>query len=1548
MRNGWRPLWGAALVLAAVLAAISPAGAGDLIVDGSTHIVFGAETYGKVEVGPTSGGMVLQGTGTMVIDTSLTLGTLSTYQLYGTAATQLQVGQNETIGTLGASWFNQGTLGGFGGTHSVGWDLVIGKVGLGTFTLESGLLGAGALYVGQDETVGGGLGGGVFLQGTILGFSGNHTVNRDLIVGSLVGAGAFTLCGSGTLNVGQDEKVGGTLGGGAFFQGILNTGVILDFSGNHTVNRDLIIGNLGLGAFTLNGSGVLQVGRDEIVGSTGIGAFITSAGFSSTHTVGRDLIVGNNVALSTFALDGKASSRLEVGQDEYVGKLGLGTFTTSANFAGAHTITRDLILGHTVAVGIGEFTLDGTGTLEVGVGAVGGSEIVGKGGSGKFTTNATFAGSHTISHDLILGSDSTLGIKGTGEFTLNGTATSKLEVGRDEIVGKAGSGTFITSAGFGGTHTIARDLILGSDSGGDGTFTLDGTSPLPVGRDEYVGKAGTGTFITNAAFSSNHTVTRDLILGNDATGVGTFTLNGTAASTLSVGQDEYVGKAGTGTFTQTNGIHTVGGNLTVGATSAGPNTFTLNGGSLTVGTIATPANEYIGDAGTGTFTTNAGFAGTHTVTRDLILGSAATGVGTFTLGGTAASTLSVGRDEYVGKAGTGTFTQTNGIHTVGGNLTVGATSAGPNTFTLNGGSLTVGTKATPANEYIGDAGTGTFSTNAGFAGTHTVTRDLILGNAATGIGTFTLDGTGTLAVTGKEIVGNAGLGAFTQTNGTHTVGGNLTVGATSAAANTFTLNGGTLGVTGNEIVGDAGRGTFTQAAGTTHTVAGNLTLGHDAGSSGTYAKTGGTLDPVDLIVGDAGTGTFTQAAGTTEVTNQLILGNQAPAGHGTFNLNGGDLYAGVGFVPIPTEIIGNAGTGIFNQNGGTNTVTNLTLSAIAGSTGTYNLSGGTLTATTVNLNPGGTFNEAAAGNFLYATTFNQQGGTVGPGTLQNQGIPPLGTGTFNYYSGTFTGSLHNYSRGIVNITPNNLATGGTLNIGGSYTQDAGGLLNVKIFPASAPATDYDKITVGVTATLDGRVQPLLYPLGPSHYRPRGNQDYVIITAPLGANVTGLMTPWPTPALQDSSTLFWDPRHTLPNTFDLYVMRNYTNPGLGLNSNQASVGAMLNGLAVTAPLYSDLDNVLNAIDYLPSVAAVKDAYKQISPEKSAALADIAFAGAKNQMRNLAERITDLRFGTREILSAAGYPGSLNLGFNRASGLMLAYNSSSLSGLLTGTKEALPESRWGLFLEPNVIVGSRNTTVNRTGYDFTTAGFTVGADYRVRDNLLVGLATGYNHTDAGFNDSGGSVQNTSWPITAYAAYLPETFYIYGSLGYTLNLFNLERGITFAGLNRKAKSSPTGNQFNAYGEAGYDLKLKPFVVTPTVSLAYTSFWLEGFTEDGAGALNLKVSSQSADSLQTGVGAKVSVPIKRGDTKIVPQVYATYQHEFSNDTRGLDARLSQGSSTFIWVTDKPKRDFAVVGGNLTVGFSKNLAAQANYNVELGKDKDITHSVNVGMRYQF
>jgi uncharacterized protein with beta-barrel porin domain len=382
---------------------------------------------------------------------------------------------------------------------------------------------------------------------------------------------------------------------------------------------------------------------------------------------------------------------------------------------------------------------------------------------------------------------------------------------------------------------------------------------------------------------------------------------------------------------------------------------------------------------------------------------------------------------------------------------------------------------------------------------------------------------------------------------------------------------------------------------------------------------------------------------------------------------------------------------------------------------------------------------------------------------------------------------------------------------------------------------------------------------------------------------------------------------------------------------------------------DLGTVLNAIDSLTSNGAVANAYQQISPEKAAALSTLAFAGANLQKSTLSRRITDLRFGPGDTGLAAGGLGSFSLNYAQGEGLMVASTATSLTGLLSGQKDSgAMEKPWGVYFDPGLILGAQASSVDQTGFDFTMAGFTAGVDYRVWQDLLLGLNTGYTYTSAGFRGSGGYVHGNTWPLTAYAAYLPKPFYAYGSLGYALNLFNLERDINFGGLDRAANSSTTGNQLNGYGEMGYDLRLRPVVLTPAVNLSYSKLWLNGFTETGAGALNLTVGPQNAQSLQTGVGGKIALPMQRNSVTVTPQAYAFYQHEYSDSSRTLDARLSQAGNGFDFVTDAAHRNFAVVGADVTIATKKNLKVQLDYNAEVGRGNYTAHYVSAGLRWEF
>ncbi|MCX8110596.1 MAG: autotransporter outer membrane beta-barrel domain-containing protein, partial [Syntrophorhabdaceae bacterium] len=367
------------------------------------------------------------------------------------------------------------------------------------------------------------------------------------------------------------------------------------------------------------------------------------------------------------------------------------------------------------------------------------------------------------------------------------------------------------------------------------------------------------------------------------------------------------------------------------------------------------------------------------------------------------------------------------------------------------------------------------------------------------------------------------------------------------------------------------------------------------------------------------------------------------------------------------------------------------------------------------------------------------------------------------------------------------------------------------------------------------------------------------------------------------------------------------------------------------------------------ADVRNAYKQISPEKVGALSTLAFTSTSFQMRQQAQRVSNLRLGSLAGEGLGSSLGAFSLRYSSNQGMMLAYNSGNLTGLqpIQSRTPSASEKPWGLYVYPSLVIGEQQSSVNQTGFKYTAADLTAGIDLRLKDNIVVGLATGYRQADANFYNYGGSVESKTWPVTTYAAYLGNSWYGYGSLGYNLNLFDTTRNISFGGLNRRAKGNTMGHQFNAYAEAGYDFKLKNLIITPMASLAYAGLWVEGYEEDGAGALNLRVGSQKVDSLQTGAGLRVAAPIKSGSVKVVPQAYGSYQHEFANKSRNIIASMSQGDA-FIWRTDAAKENFAVVGGRLDILTGKNLQMGINYNAEVRKGSPTVHSIFAGVRWEF
>jgi len=1080
------------------------------------------------------------------------------------------------------------------------------------------------------------------------------------------------------------------------------------------------------------------------------------------------------------------------------------------------------------------------------------------------------------------------------------------------VVGEFGQGFFIQSQNT-ATPTnviVENDFGLGTNVGGQGSYELLGGNLSA--NYSFVGFAGQGDFIQSGG---RHTVTNELILGYVEGSQGNYELSGPG---ILVTNYTWVGNQGTGIVNQTGGDHEVAEDLVLGLSGGGSGTYDLRGGALEVG-----GDLFVGDGGSGAFTQT---AGTNTVIGHLGVGRGVGGIGTFDVQG---GDLDVG-ELYVGYAGNGTFTQTGGM-LITNNIYLADEDTGRATYHFRGGTLTfrdpaegslnVGRRGiadfhqAPGNNlslgYIfvdSQVGTSTYTQEGGNT---TLNHHLGVGRSLSGRGEYNLqDGTLTMA---DLYLGYEGTGVFNQSGGTATVADTIWMAALATGNATYNLQAGALSATHLHL-GHAGTGLFTQTGGT-HTLTGDLNLATEPASSGTYNLQGGTLTAqnINLFPG----GLFNQTGGT---LNFQQFNHQGGEVQGSLENRGTYTYDSGTF----TGRLINSGTAVFNADftagNGMAHFSDLTVEAgrsltfngqglEIGAGGTITQNGGNLSAGTLFLNTGGRF--IRNGGTLNFTDFNLRGG-IYTGPLENHNNL---TGF-----GLIEGDLANFGRVNPGSSP------GTLNIQGSFTQAAAGVYVVEL----ASPTNYDKIEVDGMAQVGGTVQPVL--LG--GYNPAYGQAFPgIITATGG--ISG-----------EFSTILSDLLWKLvyhPDSIDLIRWgRDFADPGVPLTANQYNVGVMLNSVRDTAS--GDLAQILDTLSTMEA-NALPDAYQQISPDKAQILPAMSLAGAALQWRSLANRLTYLRWTGGEGGGGAGTP---RFSGSRLAGLMLAYNGSDVGSLLTGRQTQAPDRPWSIYADFLGTIGDWRTTPNRTGYDFNIFGFNLGFDYRFGDKLILGAGTGYYHTSADYKNSGGSSKADSIPFFVYGAYYPGNFYAFGSLGYTLNLYDMKRNFAFGGINRVAQSSVNGSQFNAGAETGYDLKLARVIITPNVSLNYSKVWVGSFSETGAGALSLNISSQEADSLQSGVGVRLSCPFKAGKARVVPQVAASYQHEFSNDSRGLNARLSQTGGTFSYRTESPRRDFAVLGAGVAVEVKHNVFLQANYNTEVGQSNNSTHNVSGVLRWSF
>ncbi len=278
------------------------------------------------------------------------------------------------------------------------------------------------------------------------------------------------------------------------------------------------------------------------------------------------------------------------------------------------------------------------------------------------------------------------------------------------------------------------------------------------------------------------------------------------------------------------------------------------------------------------------------------------------------------------------------------------------------------------------------------------------------------------------------------------------------------------------------------------------------------------------------------------------------------------------------------------------------------------------------------------------------------------------------------------------------------------------------------------------------------------------------------------------------------------------------------------------------------------------------------------------------------------------------------------------------------------------------GDIKATTQENAANFNNAGVILGADYRITDRFLTGLAFGYTHIGADYQTNidvaGGSTDADVYNLSLFSTYDIEDFYVDGSFTYGWSNYDVSRRVVVlsnnssstGGANSVATSNPNGDQYSAALGLGYNFHRAALNMSPVVRVNYFHGQIDSYSEQGAFGLNLDVNKQNFESLQSSLGGQISYAFSQSFGVITPQASFSWNHEFMNDSRNITARYSADPNfiSFNAVTNSPDRDFVILGAGVSSVLQGGVQLLFNYQTLLGYDRVTSHGFTGGVRLEF
>ena len=207
---------------------------------------------------------------------------------------------------------------------------------------------------------------------------------------------------------------------------------------------------------------------------------------------------------------------------------------------------------------------------------------------------------------------------------------------------------------------------------------------------------------------------------------------------------------------------------------------------------------------------------------------------------------------------------------------------------------------------------------------------------------------------------------------------------------------------------------------------------------------------------------------------------------------------------------------------------------------------------------------------------------------------------------------------------------------------------------------------------------------------------------------------------------------------------------------------------------------------------------------------------------------------------------------------------------------------------------NIDNNKSGsnYDGDITAGVVGIDYKFRDNLLAGVALGYENSDLTTTFNAGTEDSSGWTVAPYALFqVNKTFSVDATVGYSKLNYDVKRTEP-SDLNSVTGTTDAKRWFGAANVNGDWVKNK-LLLGASVGVLSVSEDKDAYTEVGSGGQ--AVAAKSTDLGRAHLGGDLGYDMG----KMVPYVSADFRHDYNTDSSdsnsvevGIGSRFQLGNA--------------------------------------------------------